>query len=89
MYLNKKMDAEKLIGYLKDKWRNRPCPMCAHASWTVQENVFELREYHGGNMVIGGSALVPVVPVTCSNCGNTVLINAIIAGVVDREKVDG
>ena len=36
-------------------------------------------------MVIGGSALVPVVPITCGNCGNTVLINAIVAGLVNRE----
>jgi hypothetical protein len=79
-----KADSEKIIKYLQEKWAGRPCPMCGNAGWSVQDSVFELREFHGGSMVIGGSALIPVVPVACNNCGNTVLINAIVAGVVDR-----
>lgn len=32
-------------------------------------------------MVIGGkSGIVPLICVTCVNCGNTILINALIAG---------
>jgi hypothetical protein len=79
-------DSEKLITHLKEKWDGRRCPMCKSGNWSVQDKVFELREYHGGSMVIGGSALVPVVPVTCDNCGNTILINGIIAGLVKREE---
>jgi len=29
-------------------------------------------------MIIGGVPIVPVIPVTCSNCGNTVLVNALM-----------
>ena len=54
-------------------------------SWNVSDKVFELREYHDGNMVIGGSPIVPVVPVTCDNCGNTVLVNSIISGKTQQE----
>ena len=79
-----KADSEKIIKHLQEKWSGRPCPMCGNAGWSVQDSVFELREFHGGTMVIGGSALIPVVPVACNNCGNTVLINAIVAGVVNR-----
>jgi hypothetical protein len=86
----KKMDSTKLIGYLKDKWAGRPCPMCGHAGWSIQDGVYELREFHEGGMVIGGGALVPVVPVICSNCGNTILVNAILTGIVERgEKKNG
>ncbi len=81
-----KFDSNKVIDHLKTKWQSRPCPMCHHGAWSVQDSVFELREFHHGNMVIGGSALVPVVPVTCNNCGNIVLINAIMAGAVEREE---
>lgn len=83
-------DSSKLIEHLKAKWQNRPCPMCGQGNWTVQDKVFELREFHDGAMVIGGSALVPIVPVTCANCGNTVLINAIFSKIVSAaEKKDG
>jgi hypothetical protein len=80
-----KIESEKLINHLKEKWGGQKCPLCLHGEWSVQDNAYELREFHGGSMVIGGSALIPVVPVTCNNCGNTVLINGIIAGLVDRE----
>jgi hypothetical protein len=44
--------------------------------------IYELREFHGGNMVIGGnSSIVPLVPVTCKVCGNTVLFNPLIVGI--------
>ena len=38
-------------------------------------------EFNQGNLVLGGQ-LVPVVPVVCNNCGNTVLVNAILAGLI-------
>lgn len=88
MQMDKKADTSKVIGYLKERWAGRPCPMCGHAGWSVQDSVFELREFHGGSMVIGSGPLIPVVPVTCNNCGNTVLVNAIVAGVVARETTN-
>ena len=60
--------------------------MCNHGNWSVQDTVFELRPFHGGSMVIGSGPLVPVIPVTCNNCGNTVLLNAIITGAIDRQE---
>jgi len=36
-------------------------------------------------MVVGPIPIVPVLPVTCATCGNTVLVNAIVAGVAKRE----
>jgi len=80
------LNAKKVIKHLKSKWDNHNCPMCHEGDWSVQDKVYELREYHGGDMVIGGSALIPVVPIICDNCGNIVLINGIIAGVVEGES---
>ena len=38
------------------------------------------------NLVLGGakSSIVPVIPVTCSKCGNTVFINAIVANLLEE-----
>lgn len=82
------IDIQKLIKFLKDKWGSVECPLCHSNRWTVQNRVFELREFHRGGMVIGSGPIVPVVPITCENCGNTVLVNAIIAGVVEAAKPD-
>jgi len=81
-----KFDGNKLIIHLEKKWQGKPCPMCGVGNWNVQDSSYELREYHGGNIVIGGGPIIPVVPVVCTNCGNTILVNAIIAGVVSRTE---
>lgn len=55
--------------------------MCGKGSWTALDSTYQLSEYNEGSLVLGGP-LVPVVPVTCGSCGNTVLVNAIVAHVV-------
>lgn len=83
------IDTKALIAHLSAKWQGRPCQMCGIGKWGVQEKAYELREFNSGNFIIGGPIL-PVVPVVCSNCGNTVLVSAIVAGVLTPgpEKVE-
>jgi ribosomal protein S27AE len=79
------IDNEKVLAFLKNKWTNPRCPMCGGGGWNVEQGVFELRKFHGGNFIMGGP-LIPIIPVSCQNCGNTVFVNAIMAGVVDRDQ---
>lgn len=84
-----KIDSTAFINYLNEKWKNVSCPLCKKGPWGISDSTFELREFHGGNMVIGGqSSILPVVPVTCNNCGNTVLISALKAGVIEQETAE-
>lgn len=76
--------SEKAIAFLQKKWGGKACPMCGQGPWNVQDKVFQLSEYNGGDFVVGGP-LIPVIPVSCTNCGHTVLVNAIIAGAVQPE----
>ena len=76
-----KFESKKILAHLQSKWGQRSCPMCNGGPWNVQDSSFQLAEFNEGALVLGGP-LVPVIPVTCSNCGNTVLVNAIVAGVV-------
>ena len=80
----KKPNSQEIIDFLNDKWNGTPCPMCRKGEWSVTDKVFELREFHEGNLVIGGpgTPIVPVIPVTCKNCGNTVLINPMVVGLL-------
>jgi len=48
------------------------------------KKIFQLSEFHEGNLVVGG-LLIPVIPVTCTNCGHTVLVNALISGAIKPE----
>lgn len=80
-----KIDTEKAISFLNEKWNNMTCPYCHCTEWNVSDKAFELREFNNGNMYLGGpnAAITPVVTVTCNNCGNTVLINALITGILE------
>ena len=84
--MGKKVDSEKLVSHLKEKWKGQNCTMCKTGNWTVSDTIFEIREYNDGNLILGAGPLVPIVPITCDNCGNTLFINAIKAGLVDPNK---
>lgn len=79
-----KLNSEKLLRELNNKWQGRSCPMCMNASWLVSDKIFELREYKDGNMVIGGTPIQPVIPITCESCGNTILVNPLIVGCIEE-----
>lgn len=55
--------------------------MCHVVNWSVQDSIYQLAQFNQGALVIGGS-VVPVITVVCGNCGNTILVNAITAGVL-------
>lgn len=78
-------DSNTMINFLSDKWKGRGCPMCGQGPWSVQDKVFQLTEFHQGNMVIGGP-VVPVIPVSCGNCGHTILVNALISGAISHSE---
>jgi len=78
-------DSDKFIKLLNEKWGGRKCPMCGGGPWNVQDSPFQLMKFNEGKIVVGGP-LIPVIPVSCRNCGNTVLVNAIIAGVVEPDN---
>jgi len=77
-----KFDVNVFIAYLKSKWgETLRCPMCTNTEWDVQESTYELREWNPHTLVSTGPVL-PLIPVVCTNCGNTILVNAIAAGIV-------
>jgi hypothetical protein len=76
---------EKLHDFFEE-----PCD-CKTKSWVLNDRIFELREFNGGNLVLGGdSTLIPVITVSCRNCGHTFFFNAILLGIItkgdDRQK---
>jgi hypothetical protein len=79
--------SENLLNWIKTHWLpNAKCPMCDHSQWGVNDAVFEMREFFQGNMVIGGK-IIPVVPISCSHCGNTIFLNALQIGLIANNLV--
>ena len=77
--MEKKLDSQIALKHLQEKWGTKPCQMCEKNNWSVSDTIFELRPYQGENIIIGSGPIVPIFPVTCNNCGNTILVNAIVS----------
>lgn len=66
----------------KNKDKRRACSICGNNTWMLNDTIFEMREFMGGDMVIGGTSIMPVISVSCTECGHTRFISAIRMGVV-------
>src|SRR5262249_46514106 len=69
------------LGTLPDGAR---CSLCGNTNWTVDTTVYEMREFLGGGLIMGGGAIVPVIILTCTTCGHMNLLNAVALGVLDN-----
>ncbi|MFA5056061.1 MAG: hypothetical protein WC562_07825 [Dehalococcoidia bacterium] len=78
-----KVNTTEFVRYLKEHWKGRTCQMCGGGDWRIQAAVFQLVPY-GDDRLVVGSPNIPVVPVICTQCGNTILISAKVAGLVDK-----
>ncbi len=82
-------DFERLKEHLEDKWKNRACPLCGVDDWLVDTvGVVPLPfapEARAAFPVFMSAA--SHVSVTCSSCGNTVLVSLRVVG-LGRFKAD-
>lgn len=80
----KKPTGNEIIEFVKEKWNTQRCPMCGNDKWSVSETIWGIQGFDGG-LIWGGSVALPLVAVTCNNCGNTVLISALSTGLLRKE----
>lgn len=74
--------SEYVIRKLNEKTRTPDCALCGKNTWTVFPELAELRTYAKGALIAGG-AIYPTVVVSCKNCGNMHLLNALLLGIMD------
>jgi hypothetical protein len=60
------------------------CFLCGTRDWQLGDGIVNLRlsDQAGGELVSGGRVL-PSIPLLCTNCGNTVLLNVFTTGLGD------
>lgn len=81
-----KAGQERMVQWLNEKWvQAKTCPICTSNQWSVSEEPLELRPFKRGGLVIGGP-VYPLYSLTCRVCGNTLLFNAVVAGVVTKQE---
>lgn len=76
---------QDIVALFRSKFPNGlpACGLCASERWYFDDVLYELREAQSQHLFASKDAKVfPVLVVTCSNCGNSHLINALVTGVV-------
>jgi hypothetical protein len=73
------------FAWLTTHWSNTPCPFHPQRPmrWEIGDVLIQTLPFSGigGGLLLGGQTY-PLLPVSCSDCGYTVFVNAIKAGVV-------
>ena len=72
-----KKRADRVAQHINEKWKDKDCLLCGENQWGLADVRLSCldRPDHG----------LPLIAVTCGNCGNTVLISAVAAGVYESE----
>ena len=77
-------ELERIVAVLREKAPNPGnCTICGNDNWEVGEEFIALvLQGDAKSLKLAGSFL-PCIPVTCSKCGNTHLLNLITLGLRD------
>lgn len=72
--------------HLNEKWSTKVCPMCGCNAWTYDDILCTPLTLGPNNSINLGGKIMPLVPVTCTNCGNTIFINALVAKAYEEDR---
>jgi hypothetical protein len=81
------LTAEQATGILQSL-RGKQCFVCGASKWEVNHYLAEMRLFRRGDISLQ-DGVYPVAVAHCATCGNTVLFNAIIRGIVQQDEVEG
>ncbi len=81
---------ELLLKKLNKVVPNNKCPSCGTSDLVLGDRIYELREFSGGGLTIGGdSSIIPIIALFCQNCGQTHFFNAITLGIISvKDEAD-
>ena len=78
---------ERALAWLNEKWTQKDCPFHGPTNWDLRAAPGEVATVDGSDLT-PGAAVYPFLMATCTICGYTVLVNALIAGVVRAQPPD-
>ncbi len=74
------LDPAKLNEWFADKWKHGECPVCGTNLWTPLPRLGMVPNLNPIGPI--STNVVPVLLIGCANCGYTLQVNALVAGVL-------
>ena len=69
---------QRVAQWFSDKWSHGPCPVCDANAWAPNSKLGQITNFASDEFEVN---VVPVLLVYCTNCGYTLPINALVAGI--------
>ena len=61
------------------------CPVCGNHKWNLSNLIYEIKEFEKEEKNIGIKHVIPFISLSCKNCSNTLLFNAIRLGIIEKD----
>ena len=78
------INEEKLLKKLEELWGNRPCPMCGNNQWIASKELYTPILISQEGAIDIGTRMLPMIPIMCSHCGNTIFVNGKHIGCIEE-----
>ena len=78
-----KLNRERLIKNINEKWKRKNCPMCEKNNWFIDENIVTVLKVDDKKDVKIGEQFDPLVSFTCMECGNVLFVNPLVIGALE------
>ncbi|PCJ16733.1 MAG: hypothetical protein COB02_15285 [Candidatus Cloacimonadota bacterium] len=76
-----KVDPQKVIQHLQKKWKSG-CPYCQESDFGIEHCLYNLTQAKDPTTLKKDDLnYVPVILISCKNCGNTTLLNLSLTGI--------
>lgn len=77
------VDHLKVMDWIRKNWiKPSNCPICNMDDWGISDKIIEIRPIHEQPESFSGN-IYPYFFIFCRNCGYTIFVNAIIAGLIE------
>lgn len=73
-----KLNREKFIKTINQKWITKNCPLCGRNNWNIGEEMQTMIRVGEDKSIQLGGRITPVILMTCNECGNTLFINPLV-----------
>lgn len=78
------LNQEKFLNEMNSRWLNKNCQLCGKNNWNIERNMVTVNRIGDNGEIQLGGTIMPLVAMTCMNCGNVVFVNPLVCGAVDN-----
>lgn len=77
-------DKKSTLDWINQHWPgSETCTICNDTQWVLFDDVWELRGFNNGSLVVGGP-VIPVITLMCNVCGHMIFFNAIAVKAIQK-----